>query len=244
MQIVSATSKGRIRDHNEDYHWYNSYCAVVCDGMGGHLAGEVASALAGEEVKQFQFQFHDPHSEIHAIIQQAHERIKQAAEETPAYEGMGTTLTMALFVPYPEAKSAYIGHVGDSRAYVLRAGQLTQVTRDHSVSEQLLRAGTISPEDAVHHPHRHMLTQALGVGTITADVIHHPLQPGDILLLCTDGLTNVVPESTIGTIMLSQSLQDAANALISAADAGGGPDNSTVILIQYGAPSQSGNNDR
>lgn len=232
MRMASATSTGRVRDINEDCYWFNSFCAVVCDGMGGHSAGEVASQLAVETVKSHDFALDDPRQEMDRLIITAHEKIKETAAQHPPYRGMGTTMTMGLFLPYPAVQKLFYGHVGDSRAYLVRDGLLQRITRDHSVVEELIRAGSLGAAEAHLHPQRNVLTQALGVGSIAVEIGELPLHKGDIVLFCTDGLTNVVADNDIQAILSQCEIQTAAQRLVELADAAGGPDNSTVILVE------------
>lgn len=234
MEVRTATDVGQVRENNEDAYWVGSHCLVVCDGMGGHLAGEVAAGLAVEAIRTFPFQGHNPKQEILAAIELAQSRVLQAARENEAYQGMGSTITLAWLAP--EADGAWeltVGHVGDSRCYIYENGVLNQVTSDHSVVGELLRSGTITALEARNHPKRHILTQVLGSPEIEPELITRQLQPGALVLLCTDGLTDVVDEVLLAKTVqqhlhsanLAQELVDLANNL-------GGPDNITVIAAK------------
>ncbi len=233
MQIVAATSRGKVRELNEDAFWYNDTCAVVCDGMGGHQAGEIASQLAADTVAEFAFEWKEPQAEIEQVIQMAHERILRAAEHNNGLFGMGTTITLVAVPGVSHPGKGFLGHVGDSRAYLYRGGQLQQLTVDHSVTQELVRSGQLDPKDVRHHPQRNMLTQALGAGTIRVDTQEVPLVPNDRIILCSDGLTAVVEEPTIVAVLEQHGkIADAADELVRRADESGGPDNTTVLLIQ------------
>ncbi len=240
MEIESATSRGSVRETNEDSHWHNAYCAVICDGMGGHQAGEVASQLAVETVQAHTFAFSDLPSELEALIQDAHTRIKTTAARNAQYNGMGTTMTMAVFPPPLPSRAVYVGHVGDSRAYLMRDQRLVRLTHDHSVTGELVRNGSLQPEEAQYHPQKHMLTQALGSGSVDVDVQRHPIRPGDILLLCTDGLTAVLSDAEVLSVLENTPPSAAAETLVQEADRRGGPDNTTVIVVHV--PEHSGSN--
>ncbi len=230
MKIGVATSVGLVRDHNEDAYWVSDPIFVVCDGMGGHNAGEVASSIAVNVIENFCFSQQVSLSQIQQAISEAHEKIAQKAKDN-SLVGMGTTITLGIVEQKAMESWLHLGHVGDSRAYVLRQGHLVQLTHDHSVVAELVRNGNITEGEAVNHPHRHVLTQALGVGEITSETQSYQLEPGDYILLCTDGLSNVVADFEMAKVMQSNIPQLAAETLIDLANKQGGPDNITVIII-------------
>jgi protein phosphatase len=219
-----------------------SFGLVVADGMGGHAAGEVASHLALRAVVEHVLATADwvmrdvaEHSEqIEERIAERFAAADQAAQgeasRNPRWSGMGTTMTLAI----SNGASLFLGHVGDSRAYLLRGGKLRVLTRDHSFAQALVEAGDISPEDAATHRLRNVLLRNVGGGTAQADIRHLPLENGDQLLLCTDGLSDLVAEGSIAEILQSAATaQVACDQLIAAALAAGGRDNVTVVLARY-----------
>lgn len=235
MLIAARSDTGQMRPTNEDSFWYNDRLLVVADGMGGHKAGEVASQTAVDTVKQFTFAKPPVATEslkkaMHRLIHLANRAIYDLAEANHRLSGMGTTITIALL----QEGQAIFGHVGDSRAYVFRSGQLMQVTSDHSVAAELLRSGGISERSAATHPQRHMLTRALGADRHVNEDSHViQLQPGDGILLCTDGLTNVLSDTEIGHILNSHTNpDDAIDELITRTNAQGAPDNVTVVFAR------------
>ena len=225
MRVGAATSVGRVRETNEDAYWVGEHCLVVCDGMGGHQGGEIASEMAVDVIRNYDFLMKDPEEEIRSAIQQAHEEIRAAADTNDHLRGMGTTLTMCLFVPNQQGVQMFIGHVGDSRAYVHIHDQLQQMTSDHSVVGELLRQGSLAPDEAAAHPKRHVLSQALGVGVIEVELIEYHLPKGCKVLLCTDGLTDVVGDDELKKAMDLRSHEDIARELVRRANDLGGPDN-------------------
>ncbi len=233
MEVQAATHIGRVRENNEDSFWVGKSCLVVCDGMGGHQAGEVASRLAVETISTYPFSGEDPPKEVRAAIEKAHGRVKARASEDPHFYGMGTTLTLACVTPLGNGTLLTVGHVGDSRAYLFSDRKLVQLTSDHSVVEELVRQGTLTPQEAKHHAQRHVLTQALGSGAIEIELITKKLVGNCFLLLCTDGLTDVVEDEQIGRVLAEEdSWTDAAQKLIDLANSLGGPDNITVLVAQ------------
>ncbi len=231
MEVGICTSSGLVRDHNEDAFWADKNIFVVCDGMGGHQAGEVASSLAIEVFKSYDFTSSAPVEAIKDSIFHAHARIKAEAED-PNYRGMGTTATLASLIESSNGYQLDIGHVGDSRAYLMRDGSLVQVTKDHSLVGELLRNQSLSKAEAINHPHRHVVTQALGIDEIEIDIFSSELASGDQVLLCTDGLSDVVEDQMIATVLLEYQPEDSAQRLVDLANAKGGPDNITVIVIK------------
>lgn len=231
MRVGAVTSNGCLREHNEDAFWVSDHVFVVCDGMGGHQAGEVAAAIAVDVFKSYDYTARKPLDAVLDAIMSAHLSIQAQAVE-PHLRGMGTTATLAHIVKDGSSYHLYLGHVGDSRAYLLHSGRLTQITSDHSLVGELLRNGSLSKDEAYHHPHRHVVTQALGIGEIDIETYTSRLESTDMILLCTDGLTDVVADEEIEEVLLQYDPEAAAHKLIETANAKGGPDNITVILVE------------
>ena len=194
---------------------------AVADGMGGHAAGEVASRIAIETVAVSEA---GPAERVVA----ANQAIVEAAEKRSDQFGMGTTLTLGIF---GADGTLQIAHVGDSRAYLLRDGKLEQVTSDHTLVARLVAEGHITEEQARHHPRRHLVMQSIGMRDIEIEEREVQLQPGDRVLLCTDGLTVMIEDSEVATLLAGASAASAAWALIDAANAAGGYDNTTVAVV-------------
>ena len=232
MAATLRTDIGKLRKQNEDAAWFDEDRAVfaVADGMGGHLAGEVASRMAIEAVQRMARENACPGiAALRETVASAHETILAHAQDHIECAGMGTTLSVLwLGVNY-----AYIAHVGDSRIYRLREGSLTQITQDHSLVEELVRAGLITREQARTHPRRNIITRALGThGENEPDLLVTDVQDGDLFLLCTDGLTGMVTDAQIERILLESDMEAAADALLAAALDAGGRDNVTLILCE------------
>lgn len=227
---------GLIRATNEDFFLERPDAGVfaVADGMGGHAAGEVASRLAVDTVESHLTTDAGAASPdtVAAAIASANNAILEAASRDPARAGMGTTLTVAVL--HPGGSHCTVGHVGDSRLYRLRHGQLEQLTTDHTVVQREIDAGTMPDSAAREHPARHLLTRALGtVSGMTSDVFRADLDPDDLLLLCSDGLTGMIDSHGIRAILLEPtSLGERAKQLVEAANAHGGEDNITVVLVR------------
>lgn len=234
MEVKVATHVGLVRENNEDAFWVGPNCLVVCDGMGGHLAGEVASELAIKSIREFPFVGSDPKSELKHAIDQAQTRILDIASTDPAYTGMGTTITIAWVTPLKEGGAELtLGHVGDSRAYVYSKDTLTQLTSDHSIVGELVRSGSITLQEAKEHSKRHVLTQALGSQQIEIELIQKIVPSGSLILLCTDGLTDVMEDGEITRFLETASQSDnVAQDLVDGANNLGGPDNITVLVAQ------------
>ena len=228
-KIFQATHVGKVRHNNEDsLIVIEPETFVVADGMGGAQAGEVASQMLVETVKEFLSETPPPWHEkiLSQAILLANSKILNLARQNANYLGMGTTATILSL----DGKQAYFAHVGDSRLYRLRNDSLTQITEDHSYVETLVRRGEITPEEARVHPMKNVLTQAVGaIDKISVDAANFYVESGDTFLLCTDGLTNMVSDDSIKKIL--QSAPNPADALIDAALAGGGRDNISVIVV-------------
>ena len=232
MAATLRTDIGKLRKQNEDAAWFDESRAVfaVADGMGGHLAGEVASRMAIEAVQRMAKDNDVPGiAALREAVAGAHEMILSHAQSHIECAGMGTTLS----VLWLGRSYAYIAHVGDSRIYRLRAGSLTQITQDHSLVEELVRAGLITREQARTHPRRNIITRALGThGENEPDLLVTDVQDGDLFLLCTDGLSGMVTDAQIERMLLENGMEDAADALLAAALDAGGRDNVTLILCE------------
>ena len=233
MAVVSDT--GRRRRRNEDAFVCAPPLFAVADGMGGAQAGEVASGLAAAVLEEGAG---DERGEerVASLIKEANRRVFQRSNEDAATSGMGTTMTVAL-VDSSGGTIAF-GHVGDSRAYRVRDGRLEQLTDDHSLVGELVRSGKLSPEEAETHPQRSVITRALGTeADVDVDTFSLPATPGDLFLLCSDGLTSMVDDQTILDAVESHrsNLHEAAKALVNAANRGGGEDNITVVFFEVAA---------
>jgi PPM family protein phosphatase len=226
----AGTDTGRQRRANEDSHLARAPLFVVADGMGGAQAGEVASRIA---IESFQSGLRDsaaPESALAELTRQANARIHELSHSHAEQAGMGTTLT-AVYVGEHEIS---IAHVGDSRAYRLRDGVLERLTDDHSLVDELLRQGRLTPEEALEHPQRSVITRALGPeGAVEVDTRSYSARGGDVYLLCSDGLTTMLSEDRLAELLLARAtLREAGEALIVAANEAGGRDNITVVLLR------------
>ena len=230
MAATLRTDIGKLRKQNEDAAWFDESRAVfaVADGMGGHLAGEVVSRMAIEAVQRMARENERPGiAALREAVACAHETILTHAQDHIECAGMGTTLS----VLWLGENYAYIAHVGDSRIYRLREGSLTQITQDHSLVEELVRAGLITREQARTHPRRNIITRALGThGENEPDLLVTDVQDGDVFLLCTDGLTGMVPDDEIERTLRDCGIEAAADRLLALALDAGGRDNVTLIL--------------
>jgi serine/threonine protein phosphatase PrpC len=245
LAMAGYTDAGRMRDHNEDCFLVDPDrgIAILADGMGGHLAGEVASAMAVEVIHHALGEPPAPAggrrrgaraNPVNDVMRRAVERanyaIYEASHERPECRGMGTTVVAALV----RDGKLHIAHVGDSRLYRLRRGEFTQITEDHSLVQELLRDGLISAEQARVSPNRNLVTRALGVDVaIPVDIKVETVRAGDLYLLCTDGLSDVLAQEEIEEILVSGDgdLASATESLVAAANDGGGPDNITAVLV-------------
>ena len=233
---IGVTDTGRRRRHNEDSYVCEPPLFAIADGMGGAQAGEVASRLAAAVLNEGTLGDLEGNglgeARLAELIQEANRRVYQRSNEDAAASGMGTTMTVALVDG--DAGTVAIGHVGDSRAYRVRAGELEQLTEDHSLVNELLKSGRLSPEEALSHPQRSVITRAIGtepdvdVDTFTVDA-----QSGDLFLLCSDGLTDMITdEEILGLVERSEAnLETAVRRLVEAANRSGGGDNITVVAF-------------
>jgi len=232
-QLGYGTDTGRKRRRNEDAYVVEPPLFAIADGMGGAQAGELASSLAAGAVREDEAAAGSGERRVAELIQEANRRVYERSSQDAAASGMGTTMTVA-FVG--DANVAF-GHVGDSRAYLIRDGKLEQLTEDHSLVAELVRSGKLSPEEAETHPQRSVITRALGTDPdVDVDTFSIETAPGDLFMLCSDGLTSMVEDDVIlQTIEKNrENLQTAAKALIRAANKGGGEDNITVVFFEIG----------
>jgi PPM family protein phosphatase len=237
VELVELSDVGRVRHHNEDRALGRPPVIAVADGMGGAKAGEVAAQMAVDAVGALRG---DASPErVRDALERANAEIHELARRDAEKAGMGTTMTAAVL----SGAAVSVVHVGDSRAYLWRDGELSQITEDHSVVAELVRRGSLSPTEAETHPHRNVITRALGAErTVSADLVSQPVREGDVILLCTDGLSTYVSDADIGEALGAASgLEAAARALIDLANRAGGADNVTVVLARVGgAPAPDG----
>ncbi|MGH2922953.1 MAG: Stp1/IreP family PP2C-type Ser/Thr phosphatase [Solirubrobacterales bacterium] len=224
------TDTGRQRHANEDSYFARDPVFAVADGMGGAQAGEVASRIAAGAFESGLDRAAPAESQLEGVAQTANREIHELAQRDSARAGMGTTLTSALV----DEDEVAFGHVGDSRAYVLRDGELKRLTKDHSLVEELRRQGRLTDEEAEEHPQRSIITRALGPEPeVNVDTMTVPAKAGDVFLLCSDGLTTMVSDDEIArTLTEARSLRSAVNKLIDAANGGGGRDNITAVAFR------------
>jgi len=238
LSSFAGTDVGRVRSGNEDSYFCGRTVFAVADGLGGHQGGEVASAAAVEPLAALDGrELADPDEAAEALaaaIREGNAAILDRAAGDPGLWGMGTTVTAAARAGDHHLQLA---HVGDSRAYLLRDGSLAQLTTDHTVVAELVRRGRLTPEQAAIHPERSILTRAVGLDPRVPVDTPDPLElhDGDQVLLCSDGLTEAVDDDRIAELLSAAGDGDAAcRSLIDAANAAGGPDNITVVLLRAG----------
>ena len=240
MQFVSLTDKGILRANNEDscvslaIEGYT--VLILADGMGGANSGEVASTKAVEMLREYLspevlkgLSLSEIPSVLKKFIEKANKRLFKLSNSSSEYYGMGTTLEVCLV----REDTAYIAHIGDSRVYKITPdGEITRLTKDHSLVEYMIDNGEITPEEAINHPQKNVITQALGTNlSVKPDIICSALSDGDIILMCSDGLTNMVSEKDISDVVTSDMpLCERGKKLIDMANKAGGNDNITVIL--------------
>jgi len=245
LVMTGRTDPGMVREHNEDCFLIvpESGFALLADGMGGHLAGEVASAMAVDQINQHLLSaFRDPPGKSNDsfesgtlvdAIKMANTAIHEASMSNREKAGMGTTIVAATF----HDDRLTVAHVGDSRLYRYRHGQLQQITEDHSMVQELLRRGLISPEEARTSANKNLVTRALGVDPIVeVDVKNDHIEDGDLYLLCSDGLNDVLTDDEIATLIAEhgQDLDSVTQHMIEDVNRRGGPDNVSVVLIRTG----------
>ncbi len=242
MQFFSLSDKGMCRKNNEDHcdakNVGNFTLLVLADGMGGANSGEVASEKAVSEVFRYlnedflrNLNAPDIPKALAQVVDKANSVLFNLAQSDPALKGMGTTLEICLI----SENSAYIAHIGDSRVYkITPGGEITRLTKDHSLVEYMIEAGTITPEEAFNHPQRNVITKALGTAPeAEPDIFIRSLEEDDIILLCSDGLSNMLPEKEIADVVLEGTpLSERTEKLIQLANEAGGNDNITVVIAQ------------
>ncbi len=243
LEVYGITNVGNVRELNEDSYAIHGFesskpsgVCILADGMGGHNAGEVASQHAIAFVDEILGNSYErEETEIPGLLAEAvthaNEKIYDLSLRTPQQHGMGTTLVIS----YITDGTAYIANVGDSRAYAIRGETMCRITVDHSVVEELVANGTITREEAFHHPQKNIITRAVGTDpSIKTDVYEYTYLPGDIMLMCSDGLTEMVQEQEILQIVSAGgSMQDILEHLVQAALDAGGHDNVTVIGVRF-----------
>ncbi len=227
---VEKADTGLQRRANEDSYFVRSPLFVVADGMGGAQAGEVASGLAAETFARGLTDDGTPEQRLEERVREANRAIHTRQQDDRSLHGMGTTITAA----YLDGDELSLAHVGDSRAYLLRDGELTRLTRDHTLVEELVRRGELTEQEAAEHPQRSIITRALGPEEdVDIDLLTHRVHAGDVLLLCSDGLTGMIDEHEVQEILQgAPSLADAGRGLVQAANQAGGRDNITVVLFR------------
>lgn len=245
-EICSQTDPGLTRDNNEDAVGFDSPTglSILADGMGGYNAGEIASGMAVAFIKSEMGRWlsqagkHANAKEVRRAleicVENANHSIFNAANSNPQYTGMGTTLVVGVF----QQSRLMLGHIGDSRCYRLRGSEFQQITKDHSLLQEQIDAGLITPEQALTSLNKNLVTRALGVeDTVMVEVNEHRVEVGDIYLMCSDGLSDMVSDKGIAGVMLSPgSIEQKAKQLIVVANEGGGRDNISVLLIEAKEP--------
>jgi len=240
--VACKTDLGRVRENNEDKFEYfvsedpatlatRGHVYVVCDGMGGHEAGQIASELTCKTFIDVYVNHPatDPVVAMAAAVGAANRFVLDNARTFPKRRGMGTTLTAVILLQ----DQAYTVNVGDSRSYRLRNGELLRLTMDHTVIEEYVKAGMLTPEQAETHPHKHVLTRAIGGDAeVRPDIEVHDLKAGDTFLLCSDGVMNHVSDDTLGELLRTKLPAEASWAIVGQALFGGGSDNTTVMIIR------------
>lgn len=248
-EFHALTDPGRVRPNNEDAVAVDEsvQLAILADGMGGYNAGEVASGMATTYIctemahwlrEHGQADAADVRRTLEACVDNANHAILGASLANPQYMGMGTTLVVAVF----HGDRLILGHVGDSRCYRLRGGQLRQITRDHSWLQEQVDAGLLTPEEAARSGQRNLVTRALGVeGAGNIEVNEFVVEPQDLFILCSDGLTDMVDDDDLAAIARqSVTLKEKAQRMIDLANALGGRDNVSALLVQASAPDKKG----
>jgi protein phosphatase len=231
-RVAGITDTGRRRLRNEDAFICEPPLFAVADGMGGARAGEIAAGLAATALEEAGSETHGTEGVV-ALITEANRRIWERSLADPQTAGMGTTVTAALVDA--ETGTVGIGHVGDSRAYLLRGGELEQLTTDHSLVAELVQSGVLTPEEAERHPQRSAITRALGTeASVEVDTFTVQAEPGDLFLLCSDGLPVMVADEQMRAAIedAGRDPSRAAEALVAAANARGGEDNVTVVVFE------------
>ncbi len=240
MQIYSRIDIGKTRRSNQDACFSGEISkgvalAVVCDGMGGANAGNIASDMAVKAITEYvkrsyldSMDSSDVSQMLKRAVTSANIEVYDAAQSNPELSGMGTTVVAALV----QAEFTVICHVGDSRAYLISNNTLTQITRDHSMVQSLVESGKLTPEEAMVHPRKNVITRALGVEeNVIPDLYETILKTGETLMLCSDGLSNFVPDKQIISVFKSNDINDVVDILTDSANENGGGDNITVVTV-------------
>ena len=241
-EFCTHTDPGLARGNNEDSVTFDdaTRLGVLADGMGGYNAGEIASGMATTFIKSELSRWlaqtgrhanvRETRRALEICVENANRSIFNAANSNPQYAGMGTTLVVGVF----QDDRLLVGHIGDSRCYRLREGEFVQITRDHSLLQEQIDAGLITPEQAATSMNKNLVTRALGVeDTVPLEVNEHKVEPGDLYLMCSDGLSDMVDDAALADLLRSNtSLHDAAAQLIDKANANGGRDNISVLLAK------------
>lgn len=239
LAVGARTDVGRVRTGNEDSYYVDSPLFVIADGMGGHAAGDVASATAVEVIEKNKANISSQNPDtLSSAVREANRAIWDKATNDNNLRGMGTTCTMIMV----DGEKAQVAHVGDSRAYLFHDGELRQITDDHTLVGRLVREGKLQPEEAERHPQRSMITRALGVDEdVEVDQFSLDLAQGDRLVMCSDGLSGMVSAEAMAAVLEeTDDPQEAADKLVDQANEAGGEDNITVIIVDVGADSASG----
>jgi len=228
----ATTDVGMVRQQDEDAYLAEENLYIVADGMGGHNAGEVASALAVATVKAGAKSGIHNTEQFRELVQQANTAIYTASLDDSTQSGMGTTLTAMAVVPGEEPR-ILVANVGDSRTYLFRSGVLSRLSVDHSYVQELVNEGILTPEEARVHPRRNIVTRAMGIErSVMVDVFSHTVRTGDRVVLCSDGLVDEVADADISLVLSQHSdAQETAEALVMVANANGGRDNTTVVVV-------------
>lgn len=241
LEWGAASDTGRLRDHNEDSVLAEPPVFVVADGMGGHAAGEVASALAVEAFRPLLGRRDLTVADVLGSVREANDSIRRAGDEDPSRAGMGTTLTGVALVRVAGDEHWLAFNVGDSRIYRLVDGRVVQISVDHSEIQELIDAGRLHPDEADRHPHRNVVTRSLGVlSAPEPDIWMFPPTPGERLLICSDGLSREITDDGISALLdQTRSSLEAAQTLVASAIAAGGRDNISVIVVDALADDQA-----
>ena len=235
MYVSGKTDCGLVRQVNEDNIFFDSSLFIVADGMGGHLAGEIASFDAIACIKDFMTENADNEEVLFIIdkaVKFANKYIFDKSQTDISYKGMGTTVTLAKMI----SERLYYAHVGDSRIYLFRNKELKQITTDHSLVAELLISGQITPEQALVYPNKNVITKAVGTAeNVEADTGYFDLVEDDIIILCSDGVTNMLNDETICKIIVEHenNIDTMTDTFVSEANAAGGSDNISVICLKY-----------
>ena len=240
LKTFSITDIGRKRKVNQDFVYSSERFVgplpnlfLVADGMGGHNAGDYASRLAVETIVERSSRYLEtnPLRVLDEAVQSANGLVRKRAQETPELQGMGTTVVAAVI----DGRELYVANVGDSRLYIVNSGEIRQITKDHSWVEEMVRRGGIGKAEARNHPDKNIITRAVGAEeTVRIDFFQVLLQEGDVILMCTDGLTNMLEDEEIRmTLDGARDIVEKAQGLVRAANERGGRDNISVVLIEF-----------